>query len=174
MKTIRRIYFSKHKFHSEMQIFDINPNIRQAETLASEFYTGEKFFHESKEKIFARSWQFVGTKDEIENLKPHTILENFLDEPILLTKNGDKINCLSNVCTHRGKILIENNCKSDGIRCNYHGRQFDLEGKFRFMPEFELAENFPTEKDDLTKIPYFIKKEDIRRRENRELIIFTV
>jgi choline monooxygenase len=137
-----------------MSIFDINHDIARAETLSSEFYTNEKYFHESKEKIFARSWQLIGTTGEIGNLKPFTILENFLDEPILLTKNGSELNCLSNVCTHRGKILIENECEANGIRCSYHGRRFDLDGKFLSMPEFEAAKNFPTEKDNLPKIPF--------------------
>jgi choline monooxygenase len=135
-------------------IFDINPDIRFAETLSSEFYTDEKYFAESKEKIFARSWQLVGRTDEIDNLKPFTILENFLDEPILFTKTNENLNCLSNVCTHRGKILIEESCQANGIRCGYHGRRFDLGGKFLSMPEFETIANFPSEKDDLTKIPF--------------------
>ena len=135
-------------------MFDINPDIRQAETLASEFYTDEKYFRESKEKIFARSWQLIANLDEINNLKPFTILESFLDEPVLFTKNDEKLNCLSNVCTHRGKILIEEACKANGIRCGYHGRRFDLDGKFLSMPEFENVQNFPSEKDNLTKIPF--------------------
>jgi choline monooxygenase len=139
-----------------MSIFDINPNIAQAETLSSEFYTDEKYFRESKEKIFARSWQLVGTADEIDSLKPLTILENFLDEPILITKSGENLNCLSNVCTHRGKILVETECKANGIRCGYHGRRFDLNGKFLSMPEFEGAQNFPSEKDNLPRIPFEI------------------
>lgn len=137
-------------------IFDIDPDIKRAETLSSEFYLDERCFHESKEKIFARTWHLVGKTDEIDNLKPFTILENFLDEPILLTKNGESLNCLSNVCTHRGKILIEQECEANGIRCGYHGRRFDLSGKFLSMPEFETAENFPSEKDNLPKIPYSI------------------
>lgn len=139
-----------------MNIFDINPDIEYAETLASEFYTSEKYFDESKEKIFARSWHFLGAANEIKNLKPLTILESFLDEPVLLTKQNEKINCLSNVCTHRGKILIETACEANGIRCGYHGRRFDLNGKFLSMPEFERAKNFPSEKDDLPKIPFEI------------------
>ena len=139
-----------------MSIFDTNPDITRAETLSSEFYRDEKYFHESKEKIFARSWQMLGTADEINNLKPFTILENFLDELILLTKNGAKLNCLSNVCTHRGKILVEENCRANGIRRNYHGRRFDLNGKFLSMPEFENAVNFPSERDNLPRIPFEI------------------
>lgn len=137
-----------------MSIFDINPDISQAETLSSEFYTDENFFRESKEKIFARSWQLVGTTDEIDNIKPFTILENFLDEPILITKSGKKLNCLSNVCTHRGKLLIDESCKANGIRCGYHGRRFDLTGKFLSMPEFENVKNFPSEKDNLPKLAF--------------------
>lgn len=139
-----------------MSIFNINPDICQAETLASDFYTDEKYFEQSKEKIFARCWQLVGTAEEINNLKPLTILENFLDEPILIARTNKKLNCLSNVCTHRGKILIEKPCKAGGIRCGYHGRRFDLSGKFLSMPEFEEAANFPSEKDNLPKIPFEI------------------
>ena len=135
-------------------IFDIDPDIRRAQTLSSEFYTDEKYFHESKEKIFARTWQLVGHAGEINNIKPHTILENFLDEPILITQNGGGFNCLSNVCTHRGKILVESACEANGIRCGYHGRRFALDGKFLSMPEFESVENFPSEKDNLPRIPF--------------------
>lgn len=137
-----------------MKIFDINPDIEYAETLSSEFYTSDKYFDESKEQIFARCWHLTGKTDEIKNLKPFVILENFLDEPVLICKQNEKINCLSNVCTHRGKILIENECEASGIRCGYHGRRFDLDGKFLSMPEFETAKNFPTEKDNLPKIPF--------------------
>lgn len=137
-----------------MNIFDINPDIRRAHTLASDFYTDEIYFERSKEKIFARSWQFIALIDEEKNLSPHTILENFLDEPILISRSENDLHCLSNVCTHRGNILIEKSCTRDGIRCRYHGRRFDSSGKFLSMPEFEAVENFPTERDDLPKIPF--------------------
>lgn len=139
-----------------MSIFDINPDIKRAETLSSDFYTSDEYLQQSKEKIFSRSWQFAGRTDEIDNLKPVTILENYLDEPILFTKQNDRLRCLSNVCTHRGKILVETECRANGIRCGYHGRRFDLNGKFLSMPEFEAAENFPSAKDDLPEIPFEI------------------
>ena len=137
-----------------MSIFEINPDIRRAETLASDFYTDERYFDESKEKIFARTWQMVGHRDEVENLLPHTMLERFLDEPVLLVRDGggSEFRCLSNVCTHRGKILIESACQANLIRCGYHGRRFDLGGKFLSMPEFERVENFPSKKEDLPQI----------------------
>ena len=137
-----------------MSIFDINPDIRRAETLASDFYTDEKYFEQSKEKIFARSWQFLGAADDVNNLRPQTILEDFLDEPVLISRRENRLHCVSNVCTHRGKILVENACEASLIRCPYHGRRFALDGKFLSMPEFERVENFPTERDDLPRIPF--------------------
>lgn len=127
----------------------IHPDIRKAQTISSKFYTERSFFYESKEKIFARGWHLVGTTDEANNLNPF----NILDTPLLLSKDGENINCFSNVCTHRGAILVEKDCQANGIRCRYHGRRFDLQGKFLSMPEFEGVENFPSEKDDLPEIP---------------------
>ena len=139
-----------------MSVFNINADIRQARTLASDFYTDEKYFERSKEKIFARSWQFLGAADDAKTLAPRVILENFLDEPVLISRAENELHCLSNVCTHRGNILIENDCAETGIRCRYHGRRFDLRGKFLSMPEFEQVENFPTAQDDLPKIPFAV------------------
>ncbi len=135
------------------EMFEIDSDIRKAKTLASEFYTDPAYFELSKERIFARSWQFLGRADEFENLKPATILPGFLDEPVLLVKTDKSLKCLSNVCTHRGKILVEESCKANLIRCGYHGRRFSLEGKFLSMPEFEGVEDFPCETDNLRQLP---------------------
>jgi choline monooxygenase len=133
-------------------VFQVDPDIRRARTLASEFYTDAAWFELSKERIFARTWQFAGRADEPGSLRPHIMLPGFLDEPLLIARSSSGVRCMSNVCTHRGKILIEEACDANLIRCGYHGRRFSLEGKFLSMPEFEGVEDFPTEKDDLTNV----------------------
>src|SRR5258706_3209238 len=140
-----------------MSIFEIDPNIRKASTLASDFYTDERYFELSKEKIFSRPCQFLGKADEFESLKPATILPGFLDEPVLLVKTDKSLACLSNVCTHRGKILVEEACQANLIRCGYHGRRFSLDGKLLSMPEFEGVEDFPSDSDDLRQLPFSAK-----------------
>ncbi|HBR57166.1 MAG TPA: choline monooxygenase, partial [Blastocatellia bacterium] len=132
--------------------FEIDSDIRRAWTLPSEFYTESGWFELSKEKIFARSWQFAGFSPEIDNLKPVTLLPEYLDEELLLTREDGVLRCLSNVCTHRGKILVEEPCRADLIRCRYHGRRFSIGGSFLSMPEFDEAEDFPSGDDDLARI----------------------
>ena len=136
-----------------MTTFTIDPDIRRAKTLSSSFYTDDRFFEMAKERIFARTWQFAGRVDEVENLKPVTLLPGMLDEPVLLSKTDDGVKCLSNVCTHRGNILVEEGCHASLIRCGYHGRRFDLNGKFLSMPEFAGVEDFPSESDNLKQVP---------------------
>ncbi len=137
-----------------MSIFEIDPDSRKAKTLASDFYTDARYFEMSKEKIFARSWQFLGHASEFSGLTPVTILPGFLDEPVLLVKTDESLACLSNVCTHRGKILVEQQCDAKLIRCAYHGRRFSLDGKFLSMPEFDGVEDFPTESDNLRQLAF--------------------
>jgi choline monooxygenase len=133
-----------------MPRFEIDADIHRAWTLPSEFYTDPAVFELSKERIFSRCWHFIGRVDELKALCPSTILPGFMDEPILLTRQNGGASCLSNVCTHRGKILVDKSCDAaDLIRCGYHGRRFSLDGRFLSMPEFDGVDDFPSSSDDL-------------------------
>lgn len=134
-----------------MAEFEIDPDIRRAWTLPSRFYTDAAIFELSKDQMFAKSWHLLGRLEEFSQLEPKTILPEFLNEPILLSRSDEGVSCLSNVCTHRGKILVEQPTTGSLIRCGYHGRRFSLDGKFFSMPEFEGVECFPSETDDLTE-----------------------
>jgi choline monooxygenase len=139
--------------------FEIDPDISKAKTLNTDFYTNPSVYQESKEKIFPKSWQFIGDKDLVAkpgSCYPFILLENFLDEPLLLVKDlAGEVRCLSNVCTHRGTVLIGEACQATNLRCRYHGRQFRLDGSFLSMPEFKEVKNFPTKEDDLKQLPLY-------------------
>jgi len=142
-----------------MTKFTVDPNIAKAKTLHADFYTSSEIFEESREKIFASSWQFIGNTELVKEpceVYPFTLLPGYLDEPLLLThdKTGN-LNLLSNVCTHRGNIVAETACKTNNLRCRYHGRLFGLDGKFSSMPEFKEVENFPSIEDNLPALPLF-------------------
>ncbi len=137
-----------------MARFFVDADIKKATTLPSDFYTDPVFFDASKEKIFARSWQLLGRARDLCDVNPMTVLPGVLDEPVVVVKTNERIACLSNVCTHRGKILVEEQCSADLIRCRYHGRKYALDGRFISMPEFEGVEDFPAESDNLKNLPF--------------------
>jgi choline monooxygenase len=133
-------------------VFQIDPDIRKARTIDTSFYTDQSHFKASAEKIFSRAWHFMGHVDQLDELSPSILLPGFLNEPVVLVKK-ESVTCMSNVCTHRAKLLVEEACKADLIRCRYHGRRFDLAGKMISMPEFQDVEGFPSERDDLRSLP---------------------
>lgn len=137
--------------------FEVNPDIAHAKTIATDFYLNPTHFESAREKIFANTWQFIGDTDQVKDpgwVTPVTLLDNYVNEPLLLSRDKQgALHCLSNVCTHRGNLMVERPCKLNDIRCKYHGRRFQLDGTFSSMPEFKEVENFPTKADNLAQLP---------------------
>ncbi len=136
----------------------INKDINKANTLKGEFYKTESSLNNCKDLIFSKTWQLICEEAKVplsNNAWPFLFMDGFIEEPLVLVKNKEnEINCLSNVCTHRGNILIENPCSiNKDITCKYHGRRFNTCGEFVSMPETQGMENFPTEDDNLTNVP---------------------
>jgi choline monooxygenase len=148
----------KGKIHNVFVNLDIHEDIRKASTPTSPLYTSANVYDECLEKVFARSWQWVGDADLVKvphQVHPLVVLEGSLNEPIVLTRDGkDQVHCVSNVCTHRGNLVVEGPGSERFLRCRYHGRRFGLDGGFQHMPEFEGCEGFPGPNDHLAKVPF--------------------
>jgi choline monooxygenase len=140
-----------------MPRFTIDPNIAIARTPHTDLYTDPQLFEHTKERLFASSWQFIGDTELTPapgDVYPFTLLEKMLDEPLVLVSDeGGALRLLSNVCTHRGNLVVNEPCRLGQLRCRYHGRMFNLDGSFRSMPEFKEVLNFPTPADDLHRLP---------------------
>ena len=98
-----------------------DPDITVARTLPGSFYSDAAAFDRMRSRIFARTWQWIGTLDDLaepESLAPRTLLPRCLDEPLLLSRDADgRLRCMSNVCTQRGNILVGAACRAKQIRC---------------------------------------------------------
>jgi choline monooxygenase len=135
-------------------MYAVDADIAVASTLPGSFYSDASAFAAMRERIFARTWQWLGPLGDVtqpESLAPRELL----DTPLLLARDGaGTLRCLSNVCTHRGNILVHEACRAKQIRCGYHSRRFDLEGRMTFMPGFAEARDFPGESDHLPQVPF--------------------
>lgn len=136
----------------------ISPEIESASTIPSRFYGSSEIYERAKEAVFAKSWQWIGHEELVKvpgSIQPLTLLEGYLDEPLLLTRDAnDQVRLISNVCTHRGMLVAESGGNERFLRCRYHGRRFGLDGVFQHMPEFEGVCGFPSEADNLPNIPF--------------------
>ena len=132
----------------------INQNIKKAQTLPACYYKEQNYYNQTLEKIFSNSYQFITDTKQLKKRKkiPFIFLDGSINEPIVLTSD-DKFMCLSNVCTHRAHLVCTKNDAQNTLKCRYHGRNFELNGKIKSAPGFKGAENFPSESDNLKKFP---------------------
>src|SRR6266480_5843176 len=137
--------------------FTIDPDIRVARTLPARIYSDPSSFQTQRDRVFTRTWQYAAHDDVVKvagQVHPFTLLPGALDEPLLLTRDAeDRVHALSNVCTHRGTLVVDGSGHEQQLRCRYHGRRFTLDGRFHSMPEFEATANFPSAADDLPPVP---------------------
>jgi choline monooxygenase len=137
--------------------FRIDADVARSRTLPAEVYRDAEWFALVRERVLARSWlmsPLARNAPKSGSLAPWTMLPAVLDEPVVLARDAAGVlRALSNVCTHRGRLLVEEPADATRIRCTYHGRCFHLDGRIDHAPGFEGALEFPTEADDLARLP---------------------
>ena len=109
--------------------YAVDADIARAATLDAAFYRDDAAWEAVRDRVFARSWQWLGDLADVAapgSLSPRGLARD---------REGT-LRCLSNVCTHRGNLLVREACGAREIRCGYHSRRFDLAGRVTFMPGF--------------------------------------
>ena len=137
-----------------MDHYVVDQDITHAHTLPGSFYADQHAFEHMRNHLFPQSWQAIDLDPSFVeyNTYPFTLLDEFLQEPLLLTRHRKKELCLSNVCTHRGNLLLTQPGHHQNLRCRYHGKCFDMDGTYKSMPGFESAQDFPTKDDHLPNL----------------------
>ena len=136
----------------------IDDDIHRARMPDARFYVDDAAFARVRERVFARSWQWIGDLGDLRergSLSPRVFAPGLLDESLLLVRDGaGALRCLPNVCTHRGHLLVDAPCRRDNIRCPYHARRFELDGRMSFAPGFDGEADFPARDDHLQPLPF--------------------
>ena len=142
---------------AQLPRIEIDEDIRVASTLSGSVYSDPAYYRLQQDRVFARSWQYAADSARVKapgHVLPFTLLEGCLDEPLVITSDENaELRCLSNVCTHRGALVVEGEGHLKSLRCRYHGRRFNMDGSFVSMPEFDDTVNFPSPADCLPKLP---------------------
>ena len=100
-----------------------------------QIYTDENIFKLEIERIFGRTWNYVGHESQVE--KPGDYFTTTIaNQPIVMLRHSDKqIVVLHNRCPHRGAKLLSQECgHSKLIRCCYHGWAFRTDGSLFSIP----------------------------------------
>lgn len=107
----------------------------QRDRVHGSLYTSESIFQQELEKIWYRTWVYVGHVSEVPEANDF-VMKSIGPQPIIMTRDreGD-IHLLHNRCAHRGNqvcLLAKGNAGS--FTCPYHGWTFANNGALRGYP----------------------------------------
>src|SRR5450631_2082166 len=136
---------------SKLPALQIDSDISRAWSIPAPFYTDAEVCAQENERIFARTWQVVGHREQLANAGDFFTTE-LLGEPLLLVRGSQgELRGFYNVCRHRAGPPAEGCGSRKLFRCGYHGWTYGLDGALLSATEVEGVENFRVE--DFALIP---------------------
>ena len=133
-------------------------SIDRANGLPNECYINDDYFKIERERVFFNNWVVIGVSSsvpEVGDAKPF----NLMGIPLLILRDKkNKIRVFHNVCSHRGMILVNEECKlKNTIRCPYHSWSYNFNGELIATPHIggmniHEAEGFIKSKSNLKEV----------------------
>ncbi|HEV3129761.1 MAG TPA: aromatic ring-hydroxylating dioxygenase subunit alpha [Solirubrobacteraceae bacterium] len=111
------------------------PALIEPDRVHGSLYTDPDIFTAELERIWRRTWVFVGHESEIAQPNDY-VVKAIGPQPIIMTRDrqGD-VHLLVNRCTHRGNLVCDApHGNSSAFRCPYHGWTFSNTGKLLGYP----------------------------------------
>jgi phenylpropionate dioxygenase-like ring-hydroxylating dioxygenase large terminal subunit len=106
--------------------------------VSRELYVNDEIYREEQERVFARSWLYVGHESQVRN-PGDFFVSRMGEESVILTRDrAQKLHVFLNSCRHRGMRV----CRYDdgnvrAFTCPYHAWTYDLDGRLTGVQDYE-------------------------------------
>jgi len=114
----------------------------QAWAMPKSYYIDPEIFALERDHLFGTEWICIGRSDEAAypgDMMPFQLC----DEPLVAVRGDDSVlRIFSNVCRHRGAILVETSGNAPRVVCPYHHWSYDYDGKLAGAPRMEHHKGF--------------------------------
>lgn len=105
--------------------------------MPSRWYLDPEFLEGEKERVFARTWQWVGDASDVQGAGGF-LTADLVGEPVVAVRGkDDELRGFFNVCKHRAGPVAVGCGRAQTLQCPYHGWTYDLDGSLRRAREFE-------------------------------------
>ena len=111
-----------------------------AKSLPFGTYTNPEILNAEAESIFSKEWVFVCMEGEVQMPGDYFAM-TLANEAIIIMRGDDKkLRALSNICRHRGTVVLEEGCGQVDkyITCPYHAWAYSKEGDLKAIPYNKL------------------------------------
>src|ERR1700739_847169 len=108
-------------------------------SLSRRVYWDHQIYEHELEKIFARSWLFLGHESQLAKAGDYLTTYMAEDNVIVVRQKDGAVKAFLNTCPHRGnKLNFTDAGNARNFVCNYHGWSFGIDGSLRGMAGQEL------------------------------------
>jgi carnitine monooxygenase subunit len=123
-------------------------------SLPSRYYTDPEIHERELERIFRRSWCYVGHVSDLPEPGSY-FTDDIARQPVVILRSSDGlIRAFHNVCQHRGHVLLHGRGKvSSVIICPYHAWNYGLDGTLTGAPMTQNMLNFDKKDYGLPELP---------------------
>jgi phenylpropionate dioxygenase-like ring-hydroxylating dioxygenase large terminal subunit len=100
-----------------------------------DLYTDPAIFALEMERIFERTWIYVGHESQVKNVGDF-VATRLGPKPVVMSRHTDgKIYVIRNQCAHRGAQVVAAECgNAREFRCCYHGWSYHTDGRLKQVP----------------------------------------
>ena len=119
-------------------------------------YTSEEIFEEEVERIFHRTWMYVGHVSEVPEPGDY-VVRQIGRQPVILSRDEDgELHLLLNRCAHRANAVCQfESGNASFFRCSYHGWTYNTRGELTGVPvPSGYDESFQRSDCGLTNVPH--------------------
>ena len=113
-----------------------------ARTVPWEWYTDPRVLLLEQERIFRRTWQYAGRREQVEEPGSFFTCDTG-GIPIVVVRDKERtLRAFVNVCRHRGSLVCEGEGRRETLQCPYHAWTYGLDGTLRTAPRSDLEPGF--------------------------------
>jgi phenylpropionate dioxygenase-like ring-hydroxylating dioxygenase large terminal subunit len=103
-------------------------------TLPWSWYVDAAALEIERERIFRRSWQYVGRVDQVVEPASYATTHAGHVPVVLVRDEAGTLRAFLNVCRHRGSLICEGAGRRATLQCPYHAWTYGLDGRLLAAP----------------------------------------
>ncbi len=125
---------------TDQSIADLVATQPQGMSLQQGFYRDPAVLDVEMQRIFLKSWLYVGHVSEIPDVGDYLLFEITNESVIIVRSAAETIHALVNVCRHRGsRVCTKPSGHEQLFVCGYHGWTYQLDGILRGARHLDSA-----------------------------------
>jgi choline monooxygenase len=114
------------------------------DALPAAWYTDLAVLAEERQRIFRRTWQYVGRSEQLA-VQGDYLTAEVDDLPVVVVVGETGLRAFLNVCRHRRHPVVSGAGNRKSLQCPYHAWTYDLNGCLKAAPCSDREEGFRTE-----------------------------